>query len=182
MFIRYIFINGTYGGNYMKLVKMERLGTVLIVLFTFILSNLYLSTNWGFFRTISASNSSIMEQMKVIYFSLVFFIVIEMLFKLQYNDNFFFAKAISSYILVLILPMLFYTFKNMFGGMNIYIYAVLVFLSALICQSFSCKILLDEQNMTVKGKLISIMSIVILGIMLVYFSYNPLNTPIFTAS
>ena len=70
----------------------------------------------------------------------------------------------------------------MFGGMNIYIYAVLVFLSALICQSFSCKILLDEQNMTVKGKLISIMSIVILGIMLVYFSYNPLNTPIFTAS
>jgi len=165
----------------MKLIKMERIGTILIVLFTLVLSNLYLSTNVDLFRMISANNTSIMEQMKVIYFSLLFFILIEMIFKIQYNDNFFYAKAISSYILVLSVPMFFYTFENMFGGMNNVIYILLISLSAILCQSFSCKILLDEQVGTLKVKLISILSIFILGAVLVYFSYNPLSTPIFTA-
>ncbi|RGD75627.1 DUF6512 family protein [Anaerofustis stercorihominis] len=165
----------------MKLIKMERIGTILIVLFTLILSNLYLSTDMGLFRMVGANNASVMEQMKVIYFSLIFFIIIEMLFKVQYNDNFFYAKAISSYILVFSVPMLFYTFKNMFGVMNMFMYILLIFLAALLCQSFSCKILLDEQIGTLKGKLISILSILLLGIILVYFSYNPLSTPIFMA-
>ena len=58
----------------MKLIKMERIGTILIVLFTLILSNLYLSTDMGLFRVVGANNASVMEQMKVIYFSLIFFI------------------------------------------------------------------------------------------------------------
>ena len=163
----------------MKLIKIERMGTILIVVFTLILSNLYLSTNMSLFRVISAGNASVIEQMKVMYFSLLLFIIIEMLFKIQYNNNFFYAKAISLYILVFSLPMFFYTFKNMFGIMNIFTYITLIFLCALLCQSFSCKILLDEGNNSLKRKIISLVSILLLGIILVYFSYNPLSTPIF---
>ena len=163
----------------MKLIKVERFGIIFITLFVFLLSNLYFLTEFDFFKFICAGNNSMLEQMKVVYFSYMFFMIIEMICKIQYNDNFFLAKAISTYILVFSIPMFFYTFKNMFGVMNTIFYFILVLICVGISQSFSYKILLDEQNVKVKVKLISIMSIILLGIILVYFSYNPLNTPIF---
>ncbi len=163
----------------MKLIKVERFGVVFITLFVFVLSNLYFITEFDFLKLICAGKNSVLEQMKVIYFSIVLFMFLEMVFKIQYNDNFFVAKAFSLYFLVFSVPMFFYLFKNMLGTMNIILYFILVLFSVVVSQSFSYKILIDEQNDNIKIKLTSILSIILLGIILVYFSYNPLNTPIF---
>lgn len=166
----------------MKLIRIERIGILLIIIFTFLLSNLYILTDFSPFKIICAGSNSIMEQMKVFYFSVFVFMIIEMFFKIQYNNNFFMAKAISVYFFVFSVPMLFYLIKNMFGIMNIIIYVFIIIISATMCQFFSYKILLDEEYDGIKFKLLSIFSLLLLGSLLVYFSLNPLGTPIFMTS
>ena len=113
----------------MKLIRIERIGILLIIIFTFLLSNLYILTDFSPFKIICAGSNSIMEQMKVLYFSVFVFMIIEMFFKIQYNNNFFMAKAISVYFFVFSVPMLFYLIKNMFGIMNIIIYVFIIIIS-----------------------------------------------------
>lgn len=159
----------------MREIKIERLGVILILLFSYIMYGV----NFILGSFDSLTNISMFNIMKIMYFSGVCFLLLEMILKMQYNHNFFYAKAIGTYILVFSIPTFFYLYTNIIGRNFLLVNILCTVVSVIVTQYFSCKILLEEAKVSNKGKMLSILSILALGFVMFYFSYNPLNTPLF---
>lgn len=163
----------------MRTIKVERIGIIVIFLLSVLLHFAYTYTGFDFFRIIAPVNESVWEHMKMMYFAGVIYIFIEMLFSLAMNNSFFLAKLAAEYVITFTTPMLYYTYSSFIGKSIMWIDILIAFIAVVVAQYVSYKIILNDYKINAFIKILSIALIGFLGAVLVYFSLNPLNTPMF---
>jgi hypothetical protein len=160
----------------------ELIGIVFIIFlgsalhFTFALSG-----NQPVVGAFSAVNESIWEHLKLSFWPTLLLIAIEYPLLRKAANNFFIAKAIGVYLMVTIIPLVFYSYTA-FSGKSIFAIDISSFVFAvLIGQLLSYKILTYKQLPRNLNK-IAFAAIILLAIAFILFTYYPPQLQIFKDS
>jgi hypothetical protein len=150
---------------------------VIIILGTL----LHFTFEWSGFQEIvgvfSAVNESVWEHLKIAFMPSILFMIIEYRYLYKKANNFFFAKAIGSYTIMIIIPVIFYTY-TIFIEHNLTI-DVISFMFAIIVGQFVSYKMLTFKQLSKNLRLISIVSLIILCLAFVVFTFYPPQIPLF---
>ncbi len=138
----------------------------------------------GEFRIIGAiapTNESVWEHFKLGFWPMCIYAAIEYRFIRVNINNFFTAKAVAVYLIPVITALIFYIYTAA-TGTEILIVDILIFLIAIIAgQLVSYKILISKQFPRYAG-LIAAAFIVLLGLILILFTFYTPHLPVFLDS
>jgi hypothetical protein len=156
----------------------ELVGMFLIIILG---SLLHFTFEWSGFQEIvgvfSAVNESVWEHLKIAFMPSILFAIIEYRYLSKKTDNFFFAKALGIYTIMLIIPVIFYAY-TIFIEHNLTI-DVLSFMFAIIVGQFVSYKMLTFNKLPKNVKLLSIVALIILGLAFVVFTFYPPQIPLF---
>jgi hypothetical protein len=129
----------------------------------------------------AAVNESVWEHLKLAFFPLLIFSLIEYKFIKELTRNFIIAKTVAGYLMSVIIVIIFYAYTAILGD-NLLIFDVLTFIIAVfIGQIVSYKILtLPEKSKN--SIIISWIAIIMLMIIFVVFTYYPPELQLFQDS
>lgn len=162
-----------------KVLIWESIGVLFIILFG---SLLHFTYKWSGYSPIvgmfSAVNESVWEHLKLGFWSLCLFALIEYYFIKNKVNNFIVAKAIGILSLQLIVIFTYYTYTYFIGKDILIIDISSYIVGAIICQFISYKILFIK---VVKNKymFLSIIFIILHGLSLIIFTFLTPKLPIF---
>lgn len=142
-----------------------------------ILHFLYHWTNSPSVTPFSAVNESTWEHMKILFFPMFFFAVIQHRFIGEDYPNFWKVKLFSISLGVLLIPTLFYTLNGIFGKTPDFINILLFFIVAGI--SFFIEPHLLNKTANAKGNLLAIILLCLIATAFVVFTYTPPHIPLF---
>jgi len=130
-----------------------------------------LSGNQPVVGVFSAVNESVWEHLKIAFWPTLLYAIFEYRYLYKRTNNFFFAKTIGIYAIMLIIPTIFYSYtifaeENLIIDIGSFIFAIIV------GQLISYK-LLTFRKLSDRLKLISLVAIVILAIAFVVFTFYP---------
>lgn len=167
--------------NYKKIKKLQIVGFFWIII---IGSLLHFSYEWSgnlpIVGTFSAVNESVWEHLKLGYFALLFFILIEYWFVKDDTNSFFLAKTVGIVAMNLFIVVVFYTYTWITKKPILFIDIGSFVVGAIICQIISFKILKIEVS-RMANKL-GLIIFILLGCAFVLFTFNPPRLPIFMDS
>ena len=139
---------------------------------------LYDWTGLALFAPISAVNESTWEHMKILFFPMLFFAVLQAFFFRQAQPNFWWIKLVGISVGVLLVPILFYTINGAFGKTPDWVNISIFFLSAFV--SFLVEYLLFKQNQTpFSSPILPIRLLLFFATTFIWFTYSPPNIPLF---
>ncbi len=155
-------------------------GFAITVLLGSILHFLYNWTNQSILvAPFSSINESTWEHMKLLYFPMLIFVVIQSRYFLK-SENFWCVKFLGILSGLLLIPILFYTYNGAFGKSPDWINITIFFISAAI--SFALEYLFFKKcNLKCKHQWLAFVFICIIGIMFVVFTFVPPKIPLFIA-
>ena len=156
----------------------ELVGIVVIIILGTLL---HFTFEWSGFQEIvgvfSAVNESVWEHLKIAFMPSILWLIIDYRYVYKKTNNFFFAKALGIYTIMVIIPVIFYTY-TIFIEHNLTI-DVLSFMFAIIVGQLVSYKMLTLKKISKNLKLISIVAIIILGIAFVVFTFYPPQIPLF---
>ncbi len=127
----------------------------------------------------SAVNESVWEHMKIFFVPIFIFTMIEFIVFAEPFFNFFAAKAASTLIGILTIPVLYYTLNGAFGKtadfVNIAIYYIAVLLAYLLSFHFLTSGYFRSGALQIAG----FAFFWLLAFLFVYFTYRPAQLPLF---
>ena len=128
----------------------------------------------------SAVNESVWEHLKLGYWSMIFFCLIEYPFIKDYANNYFFAKAVGIFAMNLFIVLFFYSYTAMLGKHSLILDVIAYILGAVIYGIVSYRIMIKDyaKNFNKLGMIV----LVIFGVLLILFTYYPPHLPIFRDS
>ena len=132
------------------------------------------STIVGMFSPI---NESVWEHLKLGYFSLTFFIIIEYWFLKDKTKNYAIAKAVGIIDMSIFIVIVHYTYKFIFKDSNVVVDIGSFIVGAFICQFLSGRIMKKNRPKTIN--LIGFFLYIIIGILFIIFTFYPPQLPIF---
>jgi hypothetical protein len=142
---------------------------------------LHFTFEWSGFQEVvgvfSAVNESVWEHLKIAFMPSILWLIIEYRYLSKRTNNFFFAKTIGIYVIMVIIPIIFYTY-TIFIEHNLTI-DVISFMFAIIVGQFVSYKVLTFKKLSKNLKLISIIALIILGFAFVFFTFYPLQIPLF---
>ncbi len=162
-----------------SVLKWEIIGIIFI---TFLGSFLHFLFELSGFNPLvgafAAVNESVWEHLKLGFWPLMLFSLIEYRFIRSDTNNFIIAKTAAAFIIPVVIIVFFYTYTSILGT-NLLLLDIFSFvLSIVIAQLVSYKILtLDKISNTYS--IISLISLFILGLMFITFTYIPPYFPLF---
>ncbi len=159
------------------------IGTTAIFLLAGVLHSLFDITQFEPFKIISPINESIWEHMKMMFYAILIWSVIEYFIrknKALSLDCFWFSTLLGLITGIFLVPAIHYTFEAIFGRTPFIVHLVIVLIIALADRLFIKYIpeLYTAGKCKVFDKL-SIPVIILLVAMFTYFTFYPGNTPIF---
>lgn len=167
--------------NTRKIKKWESWGIIWTIILGFLLYFAFeLSGNCWIVGIISPINKSLWEYLKISYWSVVLFSLIEYHCIKKETNGFFIGKFAEILILDLIFALGHYIFITVFGSSQLWadiiFYGTGVFLGGIISLSIMKK--------DVSGKLnfVGLLAMIIIGILFIYFTFYPLHIPLFMDS
>ncbi len=125
----------------------------------------------------SGINESTWEHMKLLYYPLLLFALIQSRFFNDYK-NFWCVKAIGIFTGLLLIPIIFYTYNGTFGKSPDWMNIVIFFVSAGISYMVEA-ILLRRNKPKCKNKWFAVIAIALMGVLFVIFTFNPPDIPLF---
>ena len=136
-----------------------------------------MSGNQPVIGVFSAVNESVWEHLKIAFWPALLYTLFEYRYLYKKTNNFFLAKAICIYSIMLIIPTIFYSYtlvteENLIIDIASFVFAII------IGQLLSYK-LLTFKKLSDRLKLISLIAIVILAIAFVVFTFYPPHLPLF---
>ncbi|NLC88421.1 MAG: hypothetical protein GX682_06655 [Clostridiaceae bacterium] len=163
-----------------KVILIQIIVTVLSILLGTLLHFTYqLSGNNKIVGLFSSINESTWEHLKLSFFPIILLGIIEYFFINKYVNNFSEALMIASTISIILVPILFYTYENIFKKHN-YIVNILIFIiTVIISQFIKYKIITMQDFSTVTTNILSIFGIVVISIAFIIFTYNPPKLELF---
>lgn len=160
----------------------ELIGVVFIIFlgsalhFTFALSG-----NQPIVGAFSAVNESVWEHLKLAFWPALLLTVIEYPLLRKAANNFFTAKAIGAYLMVTIIPLVFY-FYTALSGKSIFAIDISSFLVAVIIGQLLSYKLLTYRQLTGNLNKIFVAVIILLALAFIVFTYYPPQLQIFKDS
>jgi len=137
-----------------------------------------LSGYWAPIGAISAVNESIWEHLKLGYFPLVFFTLIQYNFIKKDAKNIALAKYAASLIIVGFIIIFFYTYVAILGEHLLLLDILSFIISIILAQLVSYK-LLTIRHLGKTISIIALIGIITLGLVFVLFTYFPPHLPLF---
>lgn len=126
----------------------------------------------------SAVNESVWEHLKLGFWPIILLTIMEYFLIKKQANNFFLGKATSALAIIIIIPVIFYSY-TIFTGESIFLIDILSFFFAVIIgQILSYKILTYNQ-LSKKSEWISMAVLIILAILFVAFTFYPPHLPLF---
>ena len=160
----------------------ELIGVVFII---FLGSSLHftfaLSGNQPIVGAFSAVNESVWEHLKLAFWPSLLFALIEFPLLRKATNNFFTAKTIGTYLMVTIIPLVFYSYTALIGK-SVFAVDISSFVVAVIIgQLLSYKLLTYRQLPRTLNK-IAVVAIILLALVFIIFTYYPPQLQIFKDS
>ncbi len=125
----------------------------------------------------SAINESTWEHMKLLFFPMFIFAIVQSFFFKDYK-NFWCIKLIGILTGLVLIPTLFYTLNGVFGKTPDWVNIAIFFISAAIVFILETT-LFKKDKVRCKYPLLAFLGICVIAIMFVLFTFNPPNLPIF---
>ena len=125
----------------------------------------------------SGVNESTWEHMKLLYFPLLIFMLIEGRYFKEY-DSFLWVKLIGMLVGLITIPVLFYTYNGAFGKSPDWLNITFFFISAALT-FFVETLLFKKGNIRGSANWIPILIILLIGAAFVVFTFNTPQLPIF---
>jgi len=160
----------------------EILGIVFVVIIGALFHFMFaLLNSWEPFGAIFPVNESVWEHLKLPYWPLIIFSLIEYNFVKDKANNFVIAKTISFIISISTIMIVFYSYTAILGTELLIVDILSFVLGVIIGQLVSYKILMKEQLSTLYIKASWIIFIAF-GILFAVFTYFPPHLPLFQDS
>ena len=153
-------------------------GFVLTVLGGTLLHFLYdCANNSIFVAPFSAVNESTWEHMKLLYFPLLVFALIQSRF-FSYYQNFWCVKLVGTILGLILIPVIFYTFNGVFGKTPDWVNIAIFFASAISVFLLEARLFKNE-NFNCFNPKIAFLIILFIGFLFVLFTFVPPKIPLF---
>ncbi|MFW9969207.1 MAG: DUF6512 family protein [Candidatus Odinarchaeota archaeon] len=127
---------------------------------------------------IAAVNESVWEHLKLGFWPLLLFSLIEYRFIEKNANNFVIAKAIAAFVIPLVIIVFFYTYTAILGTDLLFLDIFSFVLAIVIAQLVSYKILTSPKISNIYT-IISYLSLFTLGLLFILFTYIPPYFPLF---
>ena len=124
----------------------------------------------------SPINESVWEHLKLGYFSLSFFIMIEYWRLKDKTTNYAIAKTVGIIDMSIFIVVIHYTYKLIFKDSNIVVDIASFIVGAFICQFISSKIMKKRRS---RLNILGLFMYIIIGVLFLIFTFSPPNLPIF---
>lgn len=160
--------------------KFSFWGTIIIFVLAMALHSLFDITSLEIFKPISPVNESVWEHMKMMFFAGFLYYLLNIVFSRGQNFKNLAGYAVSLIVMPLVIPMLVYTYTSIVGTNILAVDIVIAFIAALTGEYIAFRLRpkhpYRHNRITI---FLSAVIIALLAFMFVYFTYNPLGTPIF---
>ena len=162
----------------MKLTLWQLVGFVFTAIAGVLLHFLY---NWSNQSTLVASfsavNESIWEHMKLVYFPMFAFALIERQFIGEVYENYWCSKLVGILTSMLLIPVLYYSYTGIFGVELDWFNIAIFFLAALA--GYLLETWLLKKNWICTFPLLCLLILCFIGFTFVVFTYTPPEIPLF---
>lgn len=132
-----------------------------------------------FVALFSGVNESVWEHLKLGYFSLSFFMIMEYFFIRTKTRNFFIAKFFGIVSMSLFIIIIFYSYEALTGSHNLIIDIGSFIIGALLCQIISYNII--KRN-SFSSDSFGLVMFILIGISFMLFTFYPIKVPLFMDS
>ncbi len=126
----------------------------------------------------SAVNESVWEHLKLAFWPALLFAYKEYLILKKVVNNFAFAKTIGVFLMVIIIPIIFYSYTAI-TGKSIFVIDISSFIVAVIIGQLSSYKLLIYRKLPENFNKVSLIALILLGLAFVLFTFYPPQLPIF---
>jgi Family of unknown function (DUF6512) len=158
---------------------MEIVGTAFIIFLGSALHFTYaLSGNQPLVAFFSAINEAVWEHLKLAFWPSLLWILIEFNPLRKMTDNFLPAKAIGTYVMVVFIPIVFYSYTSFTGRSILQIDITTFVVAVVIGQVISYK-LMQKKKLPKFANIISIIALILLTVLFVVFTFFPPHLPPF---
>jgi len=156
----------------------ELVGMILIIILGSMLHFTFeLSGNQPIVGVFSAVNESVWEHLKIAFWPALLYLIFEYRYLYKKSNNFFLAKTLGIYSIMIIIPVIFYSYTIFFEE-NLIIDIGSFILAIIIGQLISYK-LLTFKKLSKSLELISLVALVILALAFVVFTFYPPQVQLF---
>lgn len=157
----------------------ELVGMVFIIILG---SLLHFTFEWSGSQPIvglfSAVNESVWEHLKLAFWPALLFTLVEHLMLRKAVNNFAFAKTIGICLMVIIIPITFYSYTAVTGE-NVFVIDISSFVVAVVIGQLSSYKLLMYRKLPGSFNKVSLIALVLLGLAFALFTFYPPQLPIF---
>ncbi len=162
-----------------KILYWEIGGILFIIFLGSIMHFLFeLTGYWAPIGAIAAVNESIWEHLKLGYWPLVFFTLIQYNFIKDEAKNIALAKLLASLVIIGFIIGFFYSYTAILGEHLLLLDILSFFLAVILAQIVSYKIL-TMKRLKKSVSIISLVGLVIIGLLFILFTYFPPRLPLF---
>lgn len=153
-------------------------GLTFTAIFGTLLHFLYPWTNAVALAPFCAVNESTWEHMKILFFPLLLFALLQCCFFYKEYQNFWCVKCIGTLLGTLCIPILFYTYNGSFGQSPAWLNILFFFLAAAL--AFLMEFWLFKKKIPLcKYSAITIIALYITALLFVFFTFLPPKLPLF---
>jgi len=157
----------------------ELIGMVFIIILG---SVIHFTFEWSGSQPIvgafSAVSESVWEHLKLAFWPVLLFMLIEYAPLKKMTTNFALAKTAGVYLVIVIIPIVFYSYTAI-TGKSVFVIDISTFIVAVIIGQLSSYKLLTYRRLSENSNRISLIALIQLGIAFVLFTFYPPQLPIF---
>lgn len=163
-----------------KLLKIQIIVAILAMIIGTILHFLYAwSGNNNIIASFSATNESVWEHLKLVFFPMLILGIIEYFFVKNITNNYIEAKTIGIFTAISFIVIFFYTYTGILG-INFFLIDILTFIISIILGEWvSYKLLMVENQSNITTKILSAIILIFLLLSFIIFTYNPPKVNLF---
>jgi hypothetical protein len=162
-----------------EILRWHLIGFVFIVILGFLFH--FTFQLFGYNKLVgafSAVNESVWEHLKLVYFPLMIFSVIEYFYIKDKANNIVIGKAVAAYIMPITIIVIFYSYEFITGSNSFIVDISSFFISIIVGQLLSYKILTMEEMPSIIS-IISGIAIIVLAVLFVIFTFYPPHLDLF---
>jgi hypothetical protein len=165
-----------------KILIYEIVGTLFIIFLGSAFHFTYeLSGKLAIVGAFSAVNESVWEHLKLAFWPSLIWLLIEYLPLKKLANNFLTAKTVGTYLMVVIIPIVFYSYTSITGG-SVFAIDITTFIVAVVVGQIMSYNLFKKNPFSRMADKVALVMLVALGIAFVVFTFYPPHLPIFQDS
>jgi hypothetical protein len=162
-----------------KVLIYEIVGTLFIVFLGSAFHFTYeLSGKLAIVGAFSAVNESVWEHLKLAFWPSLIWLLIEYLPLKKLTNNFLMSKTLGTYLMVVLIPIVFYSYTSITGG-SIFAIDITTFIVAVVAGQIISYNLFKKNQFSRMADKVALVMLAVLGISFIIFTFYPPHLPIF---